>query len=249
MINVILALMIVISFLLAIVLHEWAHAQMACWLGDQTPRLEGRKTLKLRAHLDPVGIVMCLILAFQPLPMAPLLPFISVPPAGLGWGKPVKPDPWKMRVHADTGVLLVASAGLLWSLIIGLLAAVLFRFLDPMLGSSFFPHLLRQWVLVFANVNIGLALFNVIPLYPLDGYQILYTLLPSKQAMQFSRSAIYGPFIILALFFFLPFIARLSGLSDFPLFRLTYYIWLGAQALISLVTGQPITNLVVTYLV
>lgn len=249
MINVPLALMIVSSFLLAIVLHEWAHAQAASWLGDPTPRSEGRQTLSLRAHLDPVGMVMCLILAFQPLPIAPLLPFISVPPAGLGWGKPVKPDPWKMRVQADTGVLLVACAGPIFSLIIGLLTAVLFRFLDPVLDSSFFPHLLRQWVLVFASVNIGLALFNLIPLYPLDGYQILYTFLPSKQAAQFSRSALYGPFIILALFFFLPFIARLSGVGDFPLFRLTFYIWLGAQALISVVTGHPMNNLVVTYLV
>ncbi|HWS85063.1 MAG TPA: site-2 protease family protein [Ktedonobacteraceae bacterium] len=242
-INVLLALMIVISFLLAIVLHEWAHAQVASWLGDQTPRLEGRQTLSLRAHLDPVGLVMCLILAFQPLSMS------AVPPAGLGWGKPVKPDPWKMRVPADTGVLLVACAGLIFSLIIGLLTAVLFRFLDPILDSSFFAHVLRQWVVVFASVNISLALFNLIPLYPLDGYQILYTLLPSKQAVQFSRSAIYGPFIILALFFFLPFIGRLAGVAEFPLFRLTFYIWLGALALISLVTGHPITNLMSTYLV
>ena len=153
-----------------------------------------------------------------------------------------------MRVPADTGVLLVACAGLIGSLIIGLLAAVAFRFLDPILGSSFFAHVLRQWVLVFASVNIGLTLFNLIPLYPLDGYQILYTLLPSKQAVQFARSAIYGPFIILALFFILPFIARLSGVGDFPLFRLTYYIWLGTLALISLVTGYPVDGLARTYL-
>ncbi len=241
MINVLLSLMIVISFLLAIVLHEWAHAQMASWLGDQTPRLEGRQTLSLRAHLDPVGMVMCLILAFQPL-------MSVVPPAGLGWGKPVKPDPWKMRVPADTGVLLVACAGLIGSLIIGLLAAVAFRFLNPILGTSFFAHVLRQWVLVFASVNIGLTLFNLIPLYPLDGYQILYTLLPSKQAVRFAHSAIYGPFIILALFFILPFIARFAGVSDFPLFRLTYYIWLGTLALISLVTGYPVDGLARTYL-
>jgi Zn-dependent protease len=249
MINVLLALMIVSSFLLAMVLHEWAHAQMASWLGDRTPRSEGRQTLRLRPHVDPVGLVMCLILAFQPLPIAPLLAFVAVPPAGLGWGKPIKPDPWKMRVGADTGVLLVACAGLMFSLIVGLLTAALFRFLDPLLGITFFPHILREWVLVFASVNIGLAFFNIIPLYPLDGYQILYTLLPSKQAVQFSRSAIYGPFIILALFFLLPFIGRLAGVADFPLFRLTYYIWLGTLALISLVTGHPITNLVATYLV
>jgi Zn-dependent protease len=242
-INVLLALMIVISFLLAIVLHEWAHAQVASWLGDQTPRLEGRQTLSLRAHLDPVGMVLCLILAFQPLAMIAGIPAVlSIPPMGLGWGKPVKPDPWKMRVPADTGVLLVACAGPICNLVIGLLAAVACRFLDPILNTGFFVHVL-QWVLVFSTVNIGLVLFNLIPLYPLDGYQILYTLLPSKQAVKFARSAVYGPFIILALFFLLPFIARLSGVGDFPLFRLPFYIWLGAQALISLVTGHPILGL------
>ena len=86
MINVLLSLMIVISFLIAIALHEWAHAQMASWLGDQTPRLEGRQTLSLRAHLDPVGMVMCLILAFQPL-------LSVVPPAGLGSGKTCQAGP------------------------------------------------------------------------------------------------------------------------------------------------------------
>src|SRR5258708_12032381 len=111
-INVPLALMIIASFLLAIVLHEWAHAQMASWLGDQTPRSEGRQALSLRAHLDPVGLVMCLILAFQPLmiivPGAPPL-LLSIPPVGLGWGKPVKPDPWKIHIHANTGALFVAG--------------------------------------------------------------------------------------------------------------------------------------------
>jgi Zn-dependent protease len=242
--------MIVISFLLAIVLHERAHAQVASWLGDQTPRLEGRQTLSLRAHLDPVGVVLCLILAFQPLAVIAGIPvLLSIPPMGLGWGKPVKPDPWKMRVSADTGVLLVACAGPIGSLIIGLLAAVAFRFLDPILGASFFAHVLRQWVLVFASVNIGLTLFNLIPLYPLDGYQILYTFLPSKQAVRFAHSAIYGPFIILALFFLLPFIARFAEVSDFPLFRLPYYIWLGTLALISLITGHPLTDLARTYLI
>ena len=91
-------------------------------------------------------------------------------------------------------------------------------------------------------MNIGLAIFNVIPLYPLDGYQVLYTLLPSKQAVQFAKSAPYGQIAILALFFLLPFLATLAGLGSFPLFRLSYYIWLGGMNLVSLVVGNiPIT--------
>jgi Zn-dependent protease len=233
MIDVLLAFMIIGSFLLAIMLHEWAHAQMAAWLGDYSPRQEGRQTLSLREHLDPVGLLMCVILAFQP---------IGTPPVGLGWGKPVKPDPWKMRVNANTGVMLVALAGPIFSLLLGLLLAVAARFFLPLVNSypNFILFHLEQLILTFAVVNIGLAIFNLIPLYPLDGYQILYTLLPSKQAVQFARSAQYGPFIILALFFLLPFLARLSGLGAFPLFRLAYYIWLGGLALASLIAGIPL---------
>src|SRR5690349_17643478 len=121
-IDVLLAFMIIGSFLLAIMLHEWAHAQMAAWLGDYGPRQEGRQTLVLREHLDPVGLLMCVILAFQP---------VASLPVGLGWGRPVKPDPWKMRVGANTGVLLVALAGPIFSLLLGLLTAVVARFFYP----------------------------------------------------------------------------------------------------------------------
>src|SRR6266581_19509 len=119
-INVLLALMIIVSFLIAIPLHEFSHALMASWLGDKTPRAEGRQSLSLRTHIDPIGTLMCVILAFQPM--------LGV---GFGWGKPVKPDPWKMRVGPNAGVLLVAWAGPIFSLLIGLLTAVVVRFLPP----------------------------------------------------------------------------------------------------------------------
>src|SRR5712691_7752029 len=197
MINVLLALMVVGSFLVAMPLHECGHALMASWLGDKTPRNEGRQSLSLRSHIDPVGTLMCVILAFQP----------GVP-VGLGWGKPVKVDAWEMRrVGANTGALLVAFAGPIFSLLIGLAVALLVRFLPPSLFSEPFAVRIPQLLIVFACVNIGLTIFNIIPLYPLDGYQILYTLLPARQAAQFSRSAPYGPLIILAVFFLFPFLA------------------------------------------
>src|SRR5207253_10752470 len=99
------------------------------------------------------------------------------------------------------------------------------------------PFLIRipQFLAVFACVNICLAIFNLFPLYPLDGYQILYTLLPSRQAVQFAKSATYGPLIILGIFFLLPFLAQLAspGLNRFPLFELPYYIWLGSMNIIA----------------
>jgi Zn-dependent protease len=226
-INVLLALMIVASFLLAIALHEFGHALVASWLGDPTPRSEGRQSLSLASHIDPLGTLMCVILAFQP--------FLGV---GFGWGKPVKPDPWKMRVGPNAGVLLVACAGLVFSLLLGLLAAAVVRFLPPTIFVlNPFALRLTQLLTVFASVNICLAIFNLIPLYPLDGYTILYTLLPSKQALSFARSATYGPLLILALFFLLPFLAQFAGLTGFFLFDLPRYFWLASMQLIGLVSG------------
>ena len=235
-INVVLALMVIGSFLVAIPLHESGHALMASMLGDRTPREEGRLSLSLRSHIDPIGTLMCVLLAFQP--------GLGV---GFGWGKPVKPDPWKMRVGANAGVLLVAWAGLIFSLLIGVLVSVLLRFVPiQMLVSPVVVHVI-QLLIVFASVNICLAIFNLFPLYPLDGYQIVYTLLPSRQAVQFAKSAAYGPLIILALFFLLPFLAQVAspGLSSFPLFQLPYYIWLGSVNIIALAMGQ-IPDIVIT---
>ena len=225
-INVLLAVMVIVSFLIAIPLHEFGHALVASWLGDSTPRREGRQSLNLRSHIDPLGTIMCVVLAFQP--------GLAV---GLGWGKPVKPDPWKLRAGANAGLLIVAIAGPVFSLLIGLGIAAFVRLLP---SALFVPPLalrIPQLLIVFASVNICLAMLNLIPLYPLDGYQILYTLLPSRQAVQFAKSAQYGPLIILAIFFLLPFLAQFSGLSSFPLFQLPYYFWLGSMNIISLAAG------------
>src|SRR5256714_3914302 len=217
-INVVLALMIIGSFLVAIPLHESGHALMASLLGDRTPREEGRLSLSMRSHIDPIGLLMCVILAFQP--------GLGV---GFGWGKPVKADPWKMRVGINAGMLLVAWAGLIFSLLIGVLVSVVVRFLVPIpiFSSQVAAHVI-QLLIVFASVNICLAIFNLIPLYPLDGYQIVYTLLPSRQAVQFAKSAAYGPFIILGILFLLPFLAQIGGLSGFFLFHIPTYILLGS---------------------
>ena len=238
MINVVLALMVIISFLFAIPLHECGHALMASWLGDRTPRSEGRLSLSIPEHIDPLGTLMCVILAFQP-------GF----PVGLGWGKPVKADPWKMRVGANTGVLLVAIAGPIFSLLVGLVFALIVRFIPASLYVEPFLIRIPQFVLVFAVVNICLAIFNIIPLYPLDGYQVLYTLLPSRQAVQYAKSVPYGPLIILAIFFLLPFLAQFAGLASFPLFQLPFYIWMGGMKIAELASGLlPTTDILHLYL-
>jgi Zn-dependent protease len=239
-INVILALMIVVSFLISIPLHESGHALMASMLGDATPRSEGRQSLSLRTQLDALGTILCLILAFYP---------ALAGPVGLGWGKPVKTDPWKLRGGPNGGSLLVAIAGPLFSLIIGALFAVLLRFLPPSLFTNEFTIRIPQLVTVFASVNICLAIFNILPFYPLDGYQIVYTLLPTRQAVQFAKSLPYGPLIVLALFFLLPFLAQFSGgLSGLFIFHIPLYVLMGSLYLISLVTGQPYSDVFGLYL-
>jgi Zn-dependent protease len=228
MINVILAFMIIVSFLIAMVLHEFGHSLVATWLSDPTPRAEGRLTLGLRVNLDPLGTLLCVILAFFQVPAGPV---------GLGWGRPVKVDPWKLRGGPNGGTLMVALGGILMSAFVGVLFAVLLRFLPGSLLTNLNLIRIPQFILTFASVNFALAIFNLIPLYPLDGYQILYTLLPSRQAVSFARSATYGPFIILLIIFLLPFLGQITGLGSFPLFHISYYILLGSMKLVSLING------------
>jgi Zn-dependent protease len=237
-INVVLAFMVIASFLLSTVLHGYGQTLIAALLGDPGPRNEGRQTLNLRPHLDPVGTLISVVLAFYPIYLLPI---------GLGWGKPIKPDPWKMRVGPNTGVLLVALSGILINLLVGAATALILHFIYPPLsGVGDNPLVVRllQLLIVFAAVNIALAIFNLLPLYPLDGYQIVYALLPSRQAAQFARSAAYGPFIVVVLFFVLPFLAQISRL-DFFLFRLPTVIASWALSLIGLLVGN--INVIMLY--
>jgi Zn-dependent protease len=229
MINVLLGFMLVASFLAAITLHEWSHTLVASWLGDYTPQSAGRGTLSLGAHLDPVGLMLAIILAFQQ---------IAIGPVALGWGKPVATDPWKLRGGPNTGVLIVSFAGMLFSLLLGLLVAGIASLVGPFLVHNIITIRVYQLLIVFSITNVAIAIFNILPCYPLDGYQILYTLLPSKQAVGFARSAAYGPFIILALFFLLPFIGNLTGSSSFFLFHLASYIGELASYIVNPIVGN-----------
>ena len=229
-INVLLAFMIIGSFIVAVVLHEIGHSLVATMLGDPTPRKERRLSLSLPAHLDPIGTMLCVILAFFP---------AAAGPVGLGWGKPVKVDPWKLRGGPNFGTLLVTLGGIVMSLIIGALAAVVLHFLPFSFMNNAYTARIIQLIIVFASVNFCLAVFNLAPIYPLDGYQIVYTLLPSRQAVQFAKSAQYGPFIILGILFLLPFLAQIGGLSGFFLFHIPTYSLLFSNYLTGFISSIP----------
>jgi Zn-dependent protease len=176
---------------------------MANYLGDPTARLQGRLTLNPLTHLDPVGSIF-----------VPALLALSSSPFLIGWAKPVPYNPYNLRgTYAEP---LVAFAGPGTNILLALIFGLAIRFF----GAALTPALLQAFALI-VFINILLALFNLIPLPPLDGSKILSTLLPAPLAMgyerfraSFERFGIFGGiFVIFILFYFLSpyFFALIQG--------------------------------------
>jgi Zn-dependent protease len=181
-----------LALLLGLTIHEFAHAWTANKLGDPTPRLNGRVTLNPLAHLDPLGTVMM------------VLAMIGLAP--IGWGKPVPINPYYLR-WGRRGMLLASVAGPLSNLTLALVVAVILRIawiaapagMNSALMSS--PGLVSLiWWMI--TINVLLAVFNLIPIPPLDGFHILEGLVPPSwdRAMDFLRR--YGMWILLLLLLF-----------------------------------------------
>jgi len=174
----------------SIALHEFAHAKSADSYGDPTPRSQGRVTLNPLAHLDPLGTIMIVITV--------------VAGFGIGWGKPVMVDPRKME-NPRWDHLFSVLWGPLTNLIIAVSVAFIFRVLIAMgLGL---PQFALTFVEVAVFLNLALAVFNMIPIGPLDGHWILGILLPPELGYKFMRwSQTQGSIILLAIIFFGPYI-------------------------------------------
>ena len=138
-----------LSLLIAIDVHEFAHAWMANELGDSTARYYGRLSLNPLVHLDPMGTIMML--------------FSIVYGFGIGWGKPVPVNPVYLRKGPRVGMGMVAAAGPLSNLMLAAIVAVPIRQGLPL------PWRLVNLLLIVISVNIGIALFNLLPIPPLDG--------------------------------------------------------------------------------
>lgn len=236
-INGVLALIIIGSFLAAITFHEAGRALMSFWFSRQVQGMNGQPRVRLRPRLDLLGTTLCVLLAFQPL-------F----PVGLGWGKPLQADSWRMQAAGNAGRSAIAFGGIVCNFIVGLLAAVIFRFTDSFfLGfDTLFAQRILQIVLVFASVNICLALFHLIPLYPLEGFQFVRSLLPEQAASVFVKSANFGWVLILLFFIIIPFLVQLTGGSTIVLFNMPSYLLSASLHLIDDVVGPSpaIRNLV-----
>ena len=177
---------VAIILVVAITIHEFAHAWAADYLGDPTPRYQGRVTLNPIAHLDPLGTA--------------LLFFV-----GFGWGRPVQFDPHNLKDPIKDSAL-IALAGPVSNLILALILAIVVPLLTFYLSL---PIELAQLVLSFGIFyNCMLAIFNLVPIHPLDGGKILVALLPRQTALEYeSIMSRFGTFILLGL------ILPLSGRS------------------------------------
>jgi len=169
--------------LISFPIHELAHAWTANHYGDDTPKLHGRLTMNPFAHLDVAGSIIFLVSYF-------------------GWAKPVPVNPDVLKRHSRFAYLLVSLAGPLSNLVLAILVAIPFR-----LGLlSFSNTLVSQVLLNFIIFNLILAIFNLIPISPLDGGKILGQLLPYNLQPVFAHIDRYGPIILMALLFVLPMI-------------------------------------------
>ena len=173
------------GLVIALVIHEYAHAKAADVMGDFTPRMTGRLTLNPMAHIDPIGLIMLLVVRF-------------------GWAKPVMINARNFR-NWRQGELLVAVAGPVANLIVAFISllamAVLFK-----LGM--FSEGVRLVLSMMVLFNINFAIFNMLPLPPLDGSKVLMVLLPGRLAYKLMSLERYS-FIILIFLMMLPFLTMI----------------------------------------
>ena len=166
---------IAVALVVGITFHEFSHAFIADQLGDHRPRALGRVTLNPMAHIDPVGALVFVI-------------------AGFGWGKPVPVNVYALR-PGRIGMAMVAAGGPIANVIVAVVAAVVYRALD-LGGVEGFALEIGRWIVFF---NLLLAFFNLLPIPPLDGYNVLLAFLPPKAAFTVQRYAQYGILVLLLL--------------------------------------------------
>lgn len=187
-----------VALIVAITVHEFSHAWWADRLGDPTPRLQGRLTLNPLAHLDLLGTLMLLIARF-------------------GWGKPVVFDPFNLR-HPRRDAAIISLAGPASNLLLATLASIVLRVLFASRLSLFaaqmgiviylFIGLLQPLIIL----NVVLAIFNLVPIHPLDGFKIVGGILPADKAREWYQLEPYG--MIFLIFLIFPLFGGVSPISQ-----------------------------------
>jgi Zn-dependent protease len=185
-------LLIAPPILLALTFHEYAHAYVANRLGDDTAKQSGRLTLNPLRHLDPLGTIMIFLVHF-------------------GWAKPVPVNPYRLK-NPKKDMLWISAAGPLSNMALALASGILLRILiasGEAAEQTSFLGVLMDVVFMSLQINLALAIFNILPIAPLDGSKILSGLLPDRFGKMFYFMERYGPFILLGLIIF----GRVTGVS------------------------------------
>lgn len=181
-----LTILSIIILIVSVILHEVAHGYMADWLGDPTARMAGRLTLNPVKHIDPVGSII-----------VPLI--TSLAGFTFGWAKPVPYNPYNLK-DKRKGELLIALAGPASNLLIALIFGTVLRFVDVGAAAMAPFATIVSYIVV---INIVLAVFNLIPLPPLDGSKILFFFLPNQYGPTRRMLEAYAPVFVLIVVFFL----------------------------------------------
>ena len=202
-------LTLILPLVFAIVCHEVAHGTVARMLGDSTAADAGRLTLNPLRHVDPIGTLV--VPGLLPLAHAPVF----------GWAKPVPVNPWRLR-GGRQGMMLVAIAGPATNLLLAGLAAVglglVVRFAGPPGAGAVltgWPGFVADSCVWFLQINLGLALFNLLPVPPFDGSHIVEGLLPTPLADAYARLRRFGMLLIVLLVVVLPSVMGVSIVARF----------------------------------
>ncbi len=179
------------ALLIAITIHEFAHARMAYYFGDSSAKNQGRMNLNPISHLDPIGTIMILLVGF-------------------GWAKPVPINPYNFN-HYRKGLRWVSFAGPMVNFALGFLSLLL---LNLLVGAGLQSGLFLQFIVVLMQLNILLAIFNLIPIPPLDGSKILMSFLSDSFLGYYRQLEQYAPLILLVLI-----LTRALGMIIFPLYN------------------------------
>ncbi len=182
--TIIIGIFQLIVLLFSVIIHEVSHGVIALSLGDDTAKNAGRLTLNPLKHLDPIGSVLL-----------PIFLYISNLPI-IGWAKPVPYNPYNLHKDYRYGPLKVAIAGPISNLSLAVIFSLAIRFLDPFVSEMTIALL---GVVVF--LNILLAVFNLLPIPPLDGSKLI-SLVSPRYSQMMERMGLYGLILVLLLLFF-----------------------------------------------
>jgi len=191
-----MAVFYILAIVLSVTVHEFCHAKTADRLGDPTPEAAGRVTLNPKAHLDPLGSILFLLIGF-------------------GWGKPVPFDPYNLK-NPQKDAAIISLAGPASNFIMAIVCSLFLRLFG---FGQFEPgtvvSIVRTFLEIFIWINLVLGTFNLLPFAPLDGFRVIGGILSEKQAPQWYSLERYG--FLFLMFFIFPIVGGRSMLDIFVL--------------------------------